>query len=294
MQLSHHKHNDAHAQGHAHHLQQELLVLVPARLADVQARRPRVRGGDGADRRSRHARAELLLLSPSFLVPCLTARRRQGVGHAGDRRIRGGSQARSRPAAGRPRRARALPGDLRRDALGLRQPALGAADEPQGAPSGLQGLGRRAGRHRPHRRDLERVLRDLRRALPVRRRPRPWRTPCTRRWSTRFLTYDVRAQPRVRRLLPHHHEMAGHGANGCATPRPSRPSSKSSTWNSDSDTPQCRRGRSRGSASVLARAVQHGHAAGADQRLGREPGRKPVAAVGVGLSSARYAPPATR
>ena len=61
----------------------------------------------------------------------------------------------ARAAARRPgccrliRSARALPRDLRRDALGLLQSALGAAHEPQGAPSGLQGLGRRPGRHRP-------------------------------------------------------------------------------------------------------------------------------------------------
>ena len=80
------------------------------------------------------------------------ARRRQGVGHAGHRRVPGRDLPAGRPAAEGPRRARPLPRDLRRDALGLLQSALGAADEPQGAPSGLQGVGRRAGRHRARRR----------------------------------------------------------------------------------------------------------------------------------------------
>ena len=127
-------------------------------------------------------RAELLLLSPSFLVPCLT--------HDGIKiwdtlaiaeylhELNPGR----RPAAEGRRRARALPLDLRRDAFGLQQPALGAADEPQGALSRLQDLGRRAARHRPHRRDLARVPRRASRARTCSAQRPAWRTRCLRRW----------------------------------------------------------------------------------------------------------------
>ena len=50
----------------------------------------------------------------------------------------------ARTAAGRPRRAHPLPLGFRRNAFGLRQSALGPADEHQGAFSRFQGLGRRA------------------------------------------------------------------------------------------------------------------------------------------------------
>ena len=123
---------DGMAEATLYHQQQELFVLVAARLAAVQAGRARVRGEDGLPLDDPSTRAELLLLSPSFLVPCLT-HDGQGLGHAGDRRIPERDQARGRPAAGRSGGARPLPRDLRRDAFGLRQPALGAADEPQGA-----------------------------------------------------------------------------------------------------------------------------------------------------------------
>ena len=94
-------------------------------------------------------RAELLLLSPSFLVPCLT---HDGV-RVWDTLAIGEYLDETFPKAGllpdRARGARALPGDLRRDALGLLQSPLGPADEPEGPSSGLQGVGRGAGRHRP-------------------------------------------------------------------------------------------------------------------------------------------------
>ena len=102
-------------------------------------------------------RAELLLLSPSFLVPCLT---HDGVKIWDTLAIAeylNELKPERRPDAGGARRARALPLDLGRDAFRLQQSALGAADESQGALSGLQGLGRRAGRHRPHRHDLARM-----------------------------------------------------------------------------------------------------------------------------------------
>ena len=126
-------------------------------------------------------RAELLLLSPSFLVPCLT--------HDGIKvwdtlaiaeylnEVKPGGRA----AADGPRRARPLPRDLRRDAFGLQQSALGAADEPQGALSRLQGLGRRAGRHRPHHRHLARMPRAPTAARTCSARRPAWPTRCTRR-----------------------------------------------------------------------------------------------------------------
>ena len=84
-----------------HDQQQELFVVVPARMAartvagldfDEMIVPP-----DDAD-----ARKELLLLSPSILVPCLTHDGVQGLGHARDRRIPERDQARSRLAARRP------------------------------------------------------------------------------------------------------------------------------------------------------------------------------------------------
>ena len=129
------------------------------------------------------ARKELLLLAPSIRVPCLT--------HDGAKVWNTLAIAQyldeicpdAGPDAGRPHRPRALPLGQRRDELRLRQPALGAADEPQGAPPGLQDLGRRAARHRPHRRDLDRVPGRLRRARSCSASSARWPTRCTRRWS---------------------------------------------------------------------------------------------------------------
>ena len=127
-------------------------------------------------------RAELLLLSPSFLVPCLT---HDGI-KVWDTLAIAEYLNELMPEAGLLPNdrggARALPLDLGRDAFRLHQPALGAADEPQGAPSGLQGLGRRAGRHRPHRRDLARVPRHRMAARSCSAISRAWPTPCSRRW----------------------------------------------------------------------------------------------------------------
>ena len=91
-------------------------------------------------------RAELLLLSPSFLVPCLT---HDGV-KIWDTLAIAEYLDELKPDAGlipTDRAARAHCRAIsRRDAFRLQQPALGAADESQGALSRLQGLGRRAGR----------------------------------------------------------------------------------------------------------------------------------------------------
>ncbi len=61
-----------HGQGHPHDRQQELRLLVAARLAAVQVGRARLRRGMAVASDDPSTRAELLLLSPSFLVPCLT------------------------------------------------------------------------------------------------------------------------------------------------------------------------------------------------------------------------------
>src|SRR5467141_3479591 len=95
-------------------------------------------------------RAELLLLSPSFLVPCLT---HDGV-KIWDTLAIAEYLNELHPDAGlmpKARAAGALPLDLRRDAFRLQQSSLGAANESQGALSGIQDLDRRAARHRAHR-----------------------------------------------------------------------------------------------------------------------------------------------
>ncbi len=120
--------------GHAHPEQQELFVVVAARLADGALRRAGLRRGDGLARRRRCAQgtAAAGAVDPRA-VP--DARRREGLEHAGDRPVPERDQARRRADARRPHRARALPLDQRRDEFGLRQPARVAADEPEGAPS---------------------------------------------------------------------------------------------------------------------------------------------------------------
>src|SRR5947207_12623117 len=98
-------------------------------------------------------RAELLLLSPSILVPCLT---HKGV-RIWDTLAIAEYLNEVKPKAGcsgRTRRPRPLPLDLRRNAFGVHQLTIGAADEPQSPPPRLQNLVRCAGRHRPHYNDL--------------------------------------------------------------------------------------------------------------------------------------------
>ena len=131
-------------------------------------------------------RAELLLLIAVFSGALPHPQRAQGLGHAGDRRIPPRDHARGGPVAARHRRARPLPFDLRRNAFRLQQSALGAADEPQNALSRLQGLGRRARRHRArHRRSgrsASSSTADLICSAPNRAPP----TPCTRRCAPVF------------------------------------------------------------------------------------------------------------
>ena len=127
-------------------------------------------------------RAELLLLSPSFLVPCLT---HNGI-KVWDTLAIAEYLNEILPDAGllpEDRVARAHCRSIsRRDAFRLLQPALGAADEPEGASSRLQGLGRRAGRHRPHRLDLARMPRHSMAARSCSAPSPAWPTPCSRRW----------------------------------------------------------------------------------------------------------------
>ena len=64
--------------------------------------------------------------------------------------------------------------------------------------------------------DIDRVLTIWRECLatsagPICSARRPaWPTPCMRRSCTRFLTYDVKLDPAVRRLLRDHHGDAAH------------------------------------------------------------------------------------
>ena len=169
------------ATGYPHHRQQELRLLVAARLAAVQAGRARLRRAGGRPATTLRRAPNCLLLSPSFLVPCLT---HDGIKiwdtlaiaeYLNEILPDAGLLPKSRGGA------RALPLDLRRDAFRLFQSALGAADEPEGASSGLQGLGRRAGRHRPHHQHLARVPRRPARARFCSATGRAWPTPCTRR-----------------------------------------------------------------------------------------------------------------
>ena len=178
-------------------------------------------------------RAELLLLSPSFLVPCLT---HDGVKVWDTLAIaeylneaQPGRRAAARRTAARRAHCRAI---SRRDAFGLQQPALGAADEPQGALPGFKvWAGAQADIDRIDG-DLARMPGDLRRAVPVRRAP-PWPTRCTRRCARASSPTTCKLDARLRRLLRRDHGAAGDGANGSRPPGTSRRKSKSSTWSSE-------------------------------------------------------------
>ena len=179
-------------------------------------------------------RAELLLLSPSFLVPCLTHDGVKVWDTLAIAEYLNETQARRRPAAEGPRAARAHCRSIsRRDAFRLYQPALGAADEPQGALSGLQGLGRRAGRHRPHRQRSGANASRAWRALPVRRQAVHGRRH-VRAGGDALHHLRRQARPRLRRLLQGDHGDAGDAGMDRAAPRPSRTSSRSSTSSSSS------------------------------------------------------------
>ena len=139
-------------------------------------------------------RAELLLLSPSFLVPCLT---HDGI-KVWDTLAIAEYLNETLPEAGllpKDRAARAHCRSIsRRDAFRLLQHALGAADEPEGAPPRLQGLGRRAGRHRPHRLHLARMPRRRTAACSCSATSRGMADAMFAPVVTRFLTYDVKLE----------------------------------------------------------------------------------------------------
>jgi glutathione S-transferase len=122
----------------------QLFVLVPARLAAVQVRQPRLRVVnvplDDAD-----ARAELLLLSPSFLTPCLTL---DGLRVWGPRWPSPSSctrRCRTRACCDGPGGALAAAARSARDALGFANLRAALPMNLKAHPPGIQG---RAGRSR--------------------------------------------------------------------------------------------------------------------------------------------------
>src|SRR5712671_1531770 len=157
------------------------------------------------------ARAELLLLSPSILVPCLT---HDGV-RVWDTLAIAEYLNELAPKAGivpADRTARALPLDLRRDALRLQRAALGAADERQGPLPRLSHLVARASRHRAHRRHLARVPLHLRWSVSVRQAVDGRRD--VRAGSDALSDLRREARPRLRRLCGTHHGVARHAGVG--------------------------------------------------------------------------------
>ena len=207
------------------------VVLVAARLAAVQDGRPGFRG-EVCPSDDPSTRAELLLLSPSFLVPCLTHDGVKVWDTLAIAEYLNETQARRRACCRRTARRAPAAARSRRDAFRLQQSALGAADEPQGALSRLQGLGRRAGRHRPHRRDLARVPAVLGGPFLFGEQPSMadamYAPVCTR-----FHTYDVKLDAICAAYCEHHHGDAAHAGMDRRRPRPSRRKSRSSTSSSD-------------------------------------------------------------
>ena len=100
---------------------------------------------------------------------------------------------RAAPLPRRPERPGPVPLGVRRDALRLRQPALGAAHEHQGriTPGSRCGPGPRptSTASRPSGTSAW----PRRGARSCSARPRPWPTPCTPRCAPAFVTYDVEA-----------------------------------------------------------------------------------------------------
>src|ERR1700720_3676112 len=154
-------------------------------------------------------RAELLLLSPSILVPCVT---HKGVRIWDTLAIAGvpqRSQSESGAAAGGTRRPRPLPLERRRNAFGVHQSAIGAADEPQSPSPRFQNMVRSAGGHRAHRNDLARVLRGSPRPVSVREIDDGRRDVRACRNTLPDLRREAR--PPMRRLLRADHGPARHG-----------------------------------------------------------------------------------
>ena len=142
-------------------LQQELLFLVPARLVAVAAWQAWIFRNKCSMCQRRLGAGGIAAAVAVFPGSGADSRWNQGVGYIGNRRISPRDVSGRGAVAQRCGGARPLPRRFRRNAFGLHQSALGAADEPEVALSRLQGLGRRlqAQRHRPHRnRDLARML----------------------------------------------------------------------------------------------------------------------------------------
>ena len=181
-----------------------------------------------ADSDDPSTRAELLLLSPSFLVPCLT---HDGI-KIWDTLAIAEYLDELKPEAGlipegRAERARcrSISGEMHSGFTNLRS-ALPM--NLQGALSGLQDLGRRAGRHRPHHRDLARMPASI--AGPILFGANPaWPTPCLRRCA-RASSPMTLSSTGVRGLLQDHHGDAGHAGMDRGGARPSPTNWKSSTW----------------------------------------------------------------
>ena len=105
-----------------------------AKIAENRIRR----GGRRAGRRGRARRDPAPFALDPRAVPHV--QRHPGLGHAGDRRVSERDRAESGASAQRSGNARALPVDLRRNALGFRLASSGAADEHQGRNSAFQDL----------------------------------------------------------------------------------------------------------------------------------------------------------
>src|SRR5260370_4155940 len=127
------------------HQQQELFVVVAARLAPDQVFRAGVRPNHY--RAGRCVRAggnpAAVALDPGAMS---APRGRYRMGYAGHCGISQRDQAERRPAAGGPHFAGALPVDLRRNPLGIHHAPRVAAGQPEGSFSRLQDLAAPASR----------------------------------------------------------------------------------------------------------------------------------------------------
>ena len=169
-----------HGQSHALHQQQELFVVVVARLAAREIRRPRLQGSRAIPPDDADARKEILLLSPSILVPCLTHDGIKVWDTLAIARIPERGQAQGGTAAGGPRGARPLPRGVRRDAFGLQRLRSALPMNLKRVVSRAQGLG---ARHRATSSGSRRSGRSAWRPTAARScsASARWPTPCTRR-----------------------------------------------------------------------------------------------------------------
>ena len=128
-----------------------------------------------------------------------------------------------------------------RDALGLREPPLRAADEPQGAPPRLPRRQRRAGRRGPDRAIWRECLARARRPVPLRRRADRRRRDV--RAGVRPLRHlRRRARRRLRRATATRSWACRRWSSGPTPRAPSRTRSRSSRSSSDPAPTAARRG----------------------------------------------------